>query len=76
MFVLFVSVSTLDFNTVWWIMYRAFILRLSMVRSYYPSVLKNIDWILKRLSKRIPDEECDKMRKLTLHIPDIFKTVS
>jgi hypothetical protein len=76
MFALFVSASTLDLNTIYWIMYRAFFLRLSIVQSYYPSVLKNIDWILKCLSPRIPDEELEKIRELTLHIPDVFKTVS
>jgi hypothetical protein len=76
MFALFVSASTLDFNTILWIIYRAFFLRLSIVQNYYPSVLKNIDWMLKCLSQRIPDEECGKIMELTLHIPDTFKTVS
>jgi hypothetical protein len=76
MFALFVSASTLDLDTIRWIMYRAFFLRLSIVQSYYPSVIKNIDWLLKCLSQRIPDEEFEKLRELTLHIPDIFKTVS
>jgi hypothetical protein len=76
MFALFVSASTLDLDTICWIMYRAFFLRLSIVQSYYPSVLKNIDSMLKCLSQRILDEEFEKLRELTLHIPDIFKTVS
>jgi hypothetical protein len=76
LFALFVSASTLDLNAVRWMMYRAFFLRLSIVQSYYRHVLRNIDWMLKRLSQRIPDEECDQMKQLTLRIPDAFKTVS
>jgi hypothetical protein len=73
---LFVSGSTLEFITICWIVYRAFFLRMFQVRSYYFRVLKAIDWMLKNLAQRIQDEVYDELRKLTLHMPDIFQTLS
>jgi hypothetical protein len=73
--VLFVSVSTVDFSTVCWILYRAFYLRMSTVCSYYPDVLKATDWMLQCLSQRITAEHYDEIRKLTLNMPDVFQSV-
>ncbi|PNF38523.1 hypothetical protein B7P43_G04003 [Cryptotermes secundus] len=68
-------VSTVDFSTVCWIVYRAFYLRMSIVCSYYPDVLKATDWMLQCLSQRIKAEHYDEIRKLTLNMPDAFRTV-
>jgi hypothetical protein len=73
--VLFVSVSTVDFSTVCWIVYRAFYLRMSSVCSYYPDVLKDTDCMLQCLSQRIKAEHYDEMRKLMLNMPDVFQTI-
>jgi hypothetical protein len=48
---------------------------MSSVCSYYPGVLKATDWMLQCLSRRIKAEHCDEIRKLTLNMPDVFKTV-
>jgi hypothetical protein len=74
---LFVSgSSTLDFITVCWIVYRAFYLRMSQVRSYYSHVLKAIAWMLNYLAQRIQAKVYVEIRKLTLRMPDIFQTLS
>jgi hypothetical protein len=72
---LFVSVSTLDFNIVCWIVYRAFYLRMSSVCSYYPDTLKATDWISQCLFQKITAEQYDEIRRVTSCMPDIFRTV-
>jgi hypothetical protein len=72
---LFVSASTLDFNIICWIVYRAFYLRMSSVCSYYPDVLKATDWMLQCIFQKINADHYDEIRRVTSSMPDIFKTV-
>ncbi|XP_069689925.1 telomerase reverse transcriptase-like [Periplaneta americana] len=67
--------TTLDFNSVLYIVYRAYKLRLSRRGSQYPGVLRAIKWVLKSLSYRIKKEVLQELEETTSKLPVMFKTV-